>query len=421
MINYQFGQVPPSSIILPFYATGAVAFFILCLLMVWSPESLLMHYFNPHLLTMVHTAALGWGTMVIFGASYQLLPVISEHSIKSNNLAIVSWYFLLAGALILAWSFWNLTTGWLMITGGSLVVVAAMLYLINVVLTGSLSQQANNQRYFLVSSACWLLLTTLIGLLLAINLKYPFFSRNHMEILKVHAHLGLAGWFLQLITGVSSKLVPMFLLAHVKHDKPLFYSLILQNTGLIFFLADVYFFGYSHRVMIYAALVVLGVGFWLYYLRDNYKKRMRRKVDIQMKQTGLSFAALVLGVAALPVLHFTQSSTVTVVYGTLLFLGWITGIIIGQTFKTLPFIVWNEHYKNLTGKSKVPLPKDLYKENLVKIQLWVFIVAVLTLLLGIGTAQIWILRVAGMIWVGLALIYIYNVSLILVHRTTILD
>src|SRR5690625_1027114 len=117
MINYATGQVPPSGIILPFYATGTVVFFILCLLMVWSPQSLLLHYFNPHMLALVHTAALGWGTMIIFGAAYQLLPVIAEHSLRSNDLAITSYYFLLAGIILLVWSFWTFRTDWILITG----------------------------------------------------------------------------------------------------------------------------------------------------------------------------------------------------------------------------------------------------------------------------------------------------------------
>src|SRR5690625_7955114 len=105
-----------------------------------------------------------------------------------------------------------------------------------------------------------------------------------MDILKLHAHMGLAGWFLQLITGVSSRLVPMFLLGRSTKDRFLVFALILQNTALILFLADVYFAGYSDRVMIYLLLMTGGIGCWLYFLYDNYKNRMRTNTDIQMRQ-----------------------------------------------------------------------------------------------------------------------------------------
>lgn len=260
MINYNTGKVPPPNVILPFYATGTLVFLLLCVLLVWSPESLLAHYFNPHLLTMVHTAALGWGTMIIFGASYQLMPVISEQNLRSDDLAIASWYLLLAGVILLAYSFWNFRTGWIMISGGSLVTISALFYLINALFTGPISQKTNIQRYFIISSACWLVFTVVVGLLLAINLKYPFFSSNHMEILKLHAHLGLAGWFLQLIVGVSSKLIPMFLLGRSEKNRLLTYAFILQNTGLILFIADVYFLSYSNRVLIYLLFEITEVG-----------------------------------------------------------------------------------------------------------------------------------------------------------------
>lgn len=427
MINYNTGKVPPSAIILPFYATGALAFLLLCILLVWSPESLLAHYFNPHLLTIVHTAALGWGTMIIFGASYQLMPVISERNLKSNDLVIASWYILLAGVILLAWSFWDFRTGWIMITGGSLVTISSIFYLINALFTGALSRQSNIQRYFIISSACWLVFTVVVGLLLAINLKYPFFSRNHMEILKIHAHLGLAGWFLQLIAGVSSKLIPMFLLGRSEKNRLLVYAFILQNLGLILFIADVYFMGYSNRILIYLFLEIIGIVCWLYFLVDNFKSRMRKKIDIQMRHAYVSLLCLVLGLLTIPLIHYYQSSsggqasTVTMVYGTFLFMGWITGLILGQTFKTLPFIVWNDHYKELTGRVKVPLPRDLYRERLLKVQFWLYLTALLFLVSGISLGQLQLIRVGAILWVGVAGLYGYNVSQILFHKTKTIE
>lgn len=421
MINYATGQVPPSDIILPFYATGAIGFFVLCLLMIWSPQSMLLHYFNPHMLTLVHTAALGWGSMIIFGAAYQLLPVIAEHSLRSNGLAMISYYLLLAGIILLGWSFWTFRTGWIMITGGSLIVASSILYLINVVLTGDQPAHGRYQQYFMISSAFWLVFTTIAGLLLAINLGDPFFTKNHMDILKLHAHLGLAGWFLQLIAGVSSRLVPMFVLGRSTLDRLLIYALIFQNTALILFLGDVYFLGYSHRVMFYLLLMLTGTGCWLYFLYDNYRNRMRKKIDMQMKQTFGSFFCLGAAILTLPIVHYYQSSAATVVYGLLLFMGWITGIILGQTFKTLPFIVWNDHYKKLTGRKKVPLPKDLYEEKWLPLQFWLYIAALIVMLAGVILAHLWLVRISTYLWLGLAIVYVGNVSKILFHKTTIIE
>lgn len=416
MTQISIGKAPGNRAVLPFYATGAVMFFVLCVLMVFSPESFTRHYFTPHLLTIVHVAALGWGTMIIFGAAHQLLPVICEQDLYSEKMASFVWYTLTFGMILLTTNFWNLTVGWVMIAGGSLIVISAALYLFNVLKTSRIFNKYSVQKLFLVSSAIWLLFTVIVGLLLAINLKFPFFKQSHLEILKLHSHAGIAGWFLQLITGVSSKLVPMFLLGKSKKDYLLNWAFIFQNLGLILFLVDGYFIGVSVRVLIYAAIVLIGMVFWLLYLYDNFKNRLRKRVELLMKHAFLSFLALVISILLLPAVYFSSGYRWTMLYGTLLFMGWITSIILGKTFKTLPFIIWNDHYKNLSGKVKVPLPKDLYSEKLTVWQFRIFIAAFLVFALGIILQQVIIIRIGAILWVAVAVLYNVNVFKLMLHK-----
>lgn len=416
MAQISIGKAPGNRAVLPFYATGAVMFFVLCVLMVFSPESFTRHYFTPHLLTIVHVATLGWGTMIIFGAAHQLLPVICEQDLYSEKMAAFVWYTLTLGMILLTTNFWNLTVGWVMIAGGSLIVISAALYLFNVLKTSRIFNKYSVQKLFLVSSAIWLLFTVIVGLLLAINLKFPFFKQSHLEILKLHSHAGIAGWFLQLITGVSSKLVPMFLLGKSKKDYLLNWAFIFQNLGLILFLVDGYFIGVSVRVLIYAAIVLIGVVFWLLYLYDNFKNRLRKRVELLMKHAFLSFLAVVISILLLPAVYFSSGYRWTMLYGTLLFMGWITSIILGKTFKTLPFIIWNDHYKNLSGKVKVPLPKDLYSEKLTVWQFRIFIAAFLVFALGIILQQVIIIRIGAILWVAVAVLYNVNVFKLMLHK-----
>lgn len=416
MAQISIGKAPGNRAVLPFYATGAVMFFVLCVLMVFSPESFTRHYFTPHLLTIVHVAALGWGTMIIFGAAHQLLPVICEQDLYSEKMAAFVWYTLTFGMILLTTNFWNLTVGWVMIAGGSLIVISAALYLFNVLKTSRIFNKYSIQKLFLVSSAIWLLFTVIVGLLLAINLKFPFFKQSHLEILKLHSHAGIAGWFLQLITGVSSKLVPMFLLGKSKKDYLLNWAFIFQNLGLVLFLVDGYFIGVSARVLIYAAIVLIGMVFWLLYLYDNFKNRLRKRVELLMKHAFISFLALVISILLLPAIYFSSGYRWTMLYGTLLFMGWITSIILGKTFKTLPFIIWNDHYKNLSGKVKVPLPKDLYSQKLTVWQFRIFIAAFLVFALGIILQQVIIIRIGAILWVAVAVLYNVNVFKLMLHK-----
>ncbi|MGV8915112.1 MAG: hypothetical protein ACOH1X_06660 [Kaistella sp.] len=416
MAHINIGKAPKNSAILPFYATGAVMFLVLCLLMAFSPQTFTQHYFTPRLLTMVHVAALGWGTMVIFGAAHQLLPVICEQDLYSEKMASFVWYTLTLGMVLLTANFWELTVGWVMISGGSLIVISVVLFLINVLKTSNICTKYSIQKLFVSSSAIWLLFTVVVGLLLAINLKYSFFTQSHLEILKLHAHAGIAGWFLQLITGVSTKLVPMFLLGKSEKNYLLKWAFIFQNTGLILFLADGYFIGVSARALIYAAIVLIGVIFWLLYLFDTYKNRVRKRVELLMKHAFLSFLALVVSILLLPAVYFSTGYRWTMLYGTLLFMGWITSLILGKTFKTLPFIIWNDRYKNLSGKVKVPLPKHLYSEKITVWQFRIFIAAFLIFAAGIIFGQIPVIRFGAILWCMVAVLYNINVFKIILHK-----
>lgn len=413
------GNAPKNYAVLPFYATSAAFFLIWSVLLFLSESVFDVHYFNAHLLAVVHIAALGWGTMTIFGAAYQLIPVISEQNLYSSTLALISYCFLTLGTVLIAYSFWFFIMDWHLILGGALILIAALLYSYNVLKTIRIFTLFSWERLFLFSSALWLITTVVIGLLLAFNFKYPFFTSNHLEILKLHAHAGLAGWFLQLITGVSIRLMPMFLLGKSTKNHLIKVSFILQNAGLLLFLLDGYLEAITYRSLIYAALIGAGIICWLLYIIDVYKKRLKKKIDIPMSHSLWSLIYLIVAIGFIPFVYFGVNMKWTFVYGVFLFMGWISSLILGMTFKTLPFIVWNNHYKNLHGKGKIPMPKDLYSPRMLKIQFWFFVIAIYVLALSLIVEQPLFLKIALGIWIFVPLFYVINVVKILTHKTKI--
>ena len=194
------------------------------------------------------------------------------------------------------------------------------------------------------------------------------------------------------------------------------YAFIFQNAGLVLFLADGYFLGVTARVLIYALIVLVGIVCWLLFLFDNYKNRLRKRVELLMKHSFLSFLALIIAVLLIPAVYFAEGYRWAMLYGTLIFMGWITSIILGKTFKTLPFIIWNDHYKNLSGKVKVPLPKDLYSEKLTVWQFRIFIAAFLVFALGIIVQNVLVIRAGATLWVAVAVLYNVNVFKLILHK-----
>src|SRR5690606_3366992 len=128
MADIFVNKAPKEYVVVPFFGTAALFFLLLCLLLCFSAKEITGHYFNPHILAIVHTAALGWGTMVIMGAAYQLLPVICENELVSPRMAFLSYLLLTLGTSILVGCFWIFHTGWLMIFAGACIVFSSYLY-----------------------------------------------------------------------------------------------------------------------------------------------------------------------------------------------------------------------------------------------------------------------------------------------------
>ena len=105
------------------------------------------------------------------------------------------------------------------------------------------------------------------------------------------------------------------------------------------------------------------------------------------------------------------------IYGELLFMGWITALILGQTFKTLPFIVWVKHYDQLTGKFKTPMPADLFANSLLKAQTVTFLIFCVTFMPGCYLMNPLLLYLGISALITTTMLYLSNILIVLFHKT----
>ena len=80
-----------------------------------------------------------------------------------------------------------------------------------------------------------------------------------------------------------------------------------------------------------------------------------------------------------------ENVSLVISYGFIIFFGWMTAIILGMTFKTLPFIVWNKVYHQLAGKGKTPNPKDLFSNAVFRYMSVAYIFGFVLFVTGILT------------------------------------
>lgn len=414
-------NAPSPKVVVPHYIFGGLTLLVISLLVVFHPGAFTQHYFNPKLLAISHLLALGWISMIIFGALYQLLPVILEVKLYSEILAKLSFVLLSTGTILLAFSFWRFSFDYLMFIAGSSVVTSVVLFVVNTLKTAYTTQKKIVERIFIISSAYWLLFTVSAGLTLALNLAYPFLKVPHTELLKLHVHAGIAGWFLQLIIGVSTRLLPMFMVTHNLKAKKLYYTFFSVNLGLIAGLVSLYL-QIKTGVVVSALLIVSGIIVYLLFLIAAYKNRVKKQLDIGMKLSALSYAILVIPLFLIFVLLFDSRLSITltmplsIAYGSAIILGFITSLVMGQTYKTLPFIVWLKVYRGKVGKVILPLPKDLYFEKVAVAQTWFFAIGFAVLLSGISAATEKLVMAGGIVLLLSVALYNFNIFKIVFHK-----
>ena len=399
-------------VVIPFYIFAALSFLLACVLLLLNTDVVQQHYFNPKTLSIAHLMALGWGTMIILGASHQLLPVMIEGKLDSDLLAYLSFFFAAAGIPLLVTGFYLFHTGWLLQSGAILVNAAVIFYLVNVISSIWESRRFNVHACFMATSSLWLFGTTVFGLLLVFNFTKLWLPSNSLEYLSMHAHMGLAGWFLLMVLGVGSRLIPMFLISKYTNTKILWWIYALVNVALTGFLA-LKTFGRNEQFY-YAPflLVLLALLLFARHCHKAFKLRIRKNVDEQMKVSLLSVALLFLPMLSLLlVIYFITTGThanMVLLYGFCIFFGWLTAIILGMTFKTLPFIVWNKVYHNkATGKT--PAPKALFSGFLFRAMAILYLAGFILFANGIIILNDLLLKSGAVTLVASALFYVFNV------------
>ena len=417
-------NAPSASVVLPHYIYSAVAFLVVSILMYFSASNLTSMFIGPSILGLTHMVVLGWITMVIYGALYQLIPVVMEVKLYSEKMTYFSFAALGIGNIVLVSGFWQTYTSPTLFSliGGLLVVLSIIIFALNVILTAKRSPVKTMENNFIIASVFWLLLTVFFGLFILFNNAHHFITVSPLDILKAHAALGIIGWFMMLVMGVASTLLPMFFIVHNLNKKFINASFYFTNIGLLFFIVSSLFNFIPGLNAIAALSIFIGIFLFARYNYDAYKRRLRKKLDTGMKLSVVSFIYLAISVISGLLLIFVSPYfpelmvPFSIIFGFSLLLGFFTSLILGQMYKTLPFIVWLARYQDKVGKFKTPLPADLYSEKVAEGHYYSFVIASALAIVGILFSVEILIQIAAMAYAVTALLYLYNTIRIVLHK-----
>lgn len=420
-------NAPSPNVVLPYYIYSAFSLVLASLMMIISGKDIIASFIGPQLLSTTHILVLGWISMVIFGALYQLIPVVMEVKLHNEKLAHFSFWTLGIGNLLLSGSFWfNYTLPKIIsIAGGSLILLSIISFVINFLKTAKKTTVKNTQNNFIIASVFWLSLTVILGIFILLNNKFLWIVVSPVDLLKSHLAIGLIGWFLMLVIGVASILLPMFFIVHDLKKKYINLSFYFSNSGLVLLVFSILFFQANWLQNISGAFIGLGIFFFVRFNYDAYKNRLRKKLDTGMQLSVISFILLFVSIISGVLIYlspdFLNAYTISLnlSFGLNLILGFFTSLILGQMYKTLPFIVWLAKYQQYVGKYKTPLPADLYSDKLAKYHLYTFVLAITLLNISLYTKDNITFFAGSSLMLLTAILYTYNTMKIVLHKTNL--
>lgn len=333
---------------------------------------------NPATLIAVHLVTIGWLSLMMLGALYQFVPVITTTPLYSQRLPILSFVAIVAGLAAMIAGFLALD-GVALVTvaplplGGALVLTGFVLGAANIAATLWRARPLPLPARFVAAGLGFLLIAGLVGLGFALVFAMPdppiFLVDLAAQGLTLHVLGGLGGWVTLTAMGVSYRLLTMFMLAP---DKPRWTShaaLLLTAGGLLAYVAAGLIgvgtgFSPVPFASLAAAVALLGTALYLLDILHIYRARIRRQLELNSISAAAALGLFAFVVAATGVSAATGTlARLAPALGYLFIFGWLSGLGLSQLYKIVPFLTWLEVFGKRLGKGPVPRVQDLVNER----------------------------------------------------------
>lgn len=394
-LNYR--AMPALSVPMPFLLAAPYFAIAASLLLVWQGEAALVSRWTPVTLAMTHLVVLGFLTMTIAGALFQLLPVTAGVAIPlARPLSRCAFGALVAGTALLAGALGSGLHGQALRAAAGLLGIAGFAFLsaIGAAIAGRVPPAARALVEGVRYAAAALAITIALGATLALYLGGVGVLDAPL-LTDVHAAWGLVGWVVVLTATVSFQVIPMF---QGTSTYPRWLEACLP--ALVFALL----FGWTAAVLLDAPwwrlACEVGVALVLikYVLTTMLYLRRKRKPDAGTRFWQLSMACLLLAVllrfvpfAALGI----DAGTRALLIGVLVIVGCAVSAVNGMLYKIVPFLVWFHLQDDRVAHERIPTMTSILGEDRARRQ-WRWHLAGFLLLLLAPLAPGVLARPAGL-------------------------
>ncbi len=408
------GRGPAPTLPLRYLVASATAFFLASASMPWLASELAGHYYHPRIVALTHTLTLGWITLTIMGASYQLVPIVLERPIWSERLA--RWQFLaMAGGIVgLVGHFYiGQRTGLLWAAGVTALGIA--MHVVNLALSIRRLDRWTFTARLMAIALTGLVLTAAFGVALAADRVWKFLPSALFPTVHAHFHLALLGWVMPVVLGVAARVYPMFLLAAEPQGWPGRAQLWGLAAGVPLVILGL--LAVPPLVVPGALAVAAASAGHLSWVSAMVRSRRRPALDwgLRLALTGTIFlaAGTLLGLAfAFGVVSGPRPG---LAYAALALGGWVSLTIIGMMLKIVPFLVWYRAYAPLVGQATVPTLAQLSWPAAERLACWLLTGGMALLVGALARGEAAWIRLAGTVIALGALAFVATLARTLHH------
>lgn len=416
----QLDQAPPLLIPTTFFVTTPIAAFAAGGLLLGYGASALTSSWVPQTLALTHLGTLGFLTMTMFGALYQLAPVVAGAPVPAVRLAravhalmLVGLGGLVAGLITAAGALTAVALGAL--------ALAMILFLVpmGVALARAPTRTATVSGMRLAVAS--LLLAVVLGLWMALGHVGMGFPGPRVLWIRVHISVGLLGWVGGLISAVSWHVLPMFYGAkpHALAGQRATLVGIALGTQLPILVLALDFMGVlpstGPEPSQLAALAALpaAIAVWCLQpylaLRSIAKRRRRRRLDASILYWRAGLASAVLCLLLTIPAQLLPDPRFALALGWASIWGWAGMIVHGMLCRIVPFLVWFHRFSPALGRVPVPSLRSLLPDTWILGGFGLHLASLLVGFAAIVSGADWLVRVTGLLLTATAVQLFYSI------------
>jgi hypothetical protein len=408
----RFDQAPPLAIPAAFFVTAPLAAFAAGVLLLVRGSSLLMSGWLPQTLAFTHLGTLGFLAMVMFGALYQVTPVIAGCPVPRVRSGLAVHALLVVGVVGLVASLLAVRSGLAFVSIAVLAVVL-LLFVLPVGLALLRAPTRNETVTGMRMALASLLIVSVLGLWMAHGHAGMRFPGPRDLWIQVHLGVGFLGWIGCLISAVSWQVLPMFYVTPHFSRWSKRTTLALVALGVLLpvvvlfldLLGDLPETWPRPGTLAAAGALPAAIAVWCLQpalaLR-SLSRRRRRRLDgsAMFWQAGLC-SAFFAAAAAAAALALPQPRW-SLLLGWIAIWGWAGMIVHGMSTRIVPFLVWFHRFSHVAGRVPVPSLRGLLPDAWTRLGLALHGASLLAGAVAIASGLDLLARVTGLLLMATA-------------------